>query len=60
MGHIRLNKTLNVIGKYPTGKCDYCLESETVEHVLLPCGPYQREREMLRSSMREKGIQEIS
>jgi hypothetical protein len=23
VGHRRLNKTLNVIGKHPTGKCDY-------------------------------------
>ena len=56
----RLNKTLNVIGKHPTGKCDYCQETETVEYVLLQCGQYQRESERLRSNMREKGIQEIS
>ena len=30
-----------------------------MEHVLLQCGQYQKERERLRSSMREKGLQEI-
>jgi hypothetical protein len=54
-----MNKTLNVIGKHPTGKCGYCQEIETVEHVLIQCGQYERERERLRSCMREKGIQEI-
>jgi hypothetical protein len=48
-----------VTGKHPTGKCDYCQETETVEQVSLQCGQYQRERERLISSMREKGIQEI-
>jgi hypothetical protein len=45
VGHSQLNKYLNVIGKRPTGKCDYCQETETVEQVLLQCGQYQRERE---------------
>jgi hypothetical protein len=31
-----------------------------VEHVLLQCGQYHLESERLRSSMREKEIQEIS
>ena len=60
VGHSQLNKSLNVGGKHPTGKCDYCQETETVEHILLPCGQYQREREKLRSNLREKLIQEIS
>lgn len=47
MGHSRLNNTLNVIGKHPTEKCDYCQEKETVEHVLIQCRRYQRERENL-------------
>jgi hypothetical protein len=42
VGHSQLNKSVNVIGKHPTGKCDYCQETETVEHVLLQCGQYQR------------------
>jgi hypothetical protein len=32
VGHCQLNKSLNVIGKHPTGKCDYCQETETMEH----------------------------
>lgn len=35
VGHSQLNKTLKVIGKHPTGKCDYYQETETVEHVLV-------------------------
>ena len=33
---------------------------ETVEHVLIQCGQYERERERQISCMGEKGIQEIS
>jgi hypothetical protein len=58
--HSRLSNTLNVLGKHPTGKCDYCQETETVEPVSLQCGEDQRQRERLRSNMREKGMQEIS
>ena len=41
--HSQLNKTLHVIGKYPTGKCEYCQETETVEHVLIQREHYWRE-----------------
>jgi hypothetical protein len=60
VGHSQLNKTINVIGKHPTRKCDYCQETETVAHVLIQCGQYERERDRLRSSMREKAIQGMS
>ena len=51
VGHGQLNKTSNLIGNHPTGKCDHCQEIETVEYVLILCGQYERERERLRSSM---------
>ena len=41
VGHSRLNKTLNVKGKHPTRKCEFCQETERVEHVLLLCGQYE-------------------
>lgn len=33
--HTGLNTTLFMIGKHNTGKCDYCGEEETREHVIL-------------------------
>jgi hypothetical protein len=45
VGHSWLNKTLHVMGKHPAGRWDYCQEMETVEHVLIQCGQYERERE---------------
>ncbi len=34
LGHARLNKTLHLIGKHPSGLCESCQEEESVEHVL--------------------------
>jgi hypothetical protein len=45
VAHSLLNKSLNVIGTHPTGKCDYCQETEMVEHVLLQCGQIKYEGE---------------
>ena len=33
IGHAVLNYSLHKIGKHPTGKCQYCYQPETVEHV---------------------------
>ena len=57
LGQSQLNKSLNVIGK------ESVIIARKQRHwmyVMLQCGQYQRERERLRSGMREKGIQEIS
>ena len=35
LGHSALNKTMNLIGKHPTGLCEGCQVEETVEHVLM-------------------------
>lgn len=36
-GHTGLNKTLQLIGKYPMGLCAHCKKMESVQHVLLEC-----------------------
>ena len=45
LGHTELNSTLHSIGKHPTGKCRLCDHPESVQHVLMECKGYERERE---------------
>ena len=59
VGHSLLNKSLNVIGKHPTGKCDYCQDTDRGA-CIATVWQYQKEKERMRASMREKEIQEIS
>ncbi len=43
--HIRHYKqTLYIIGKHNTGLCNICLTEESVEHFLIICSEYERER----------------
>ena len=63
IGHSRLNNTLSIIGKHPTGRCS-CGERETVEHVMVECHGYDREREELyiglqKARVGEKNLQSI-
>ncbi|XP_035984330.1 uncharacterized protein LOC118557933 [Fundulus heteroclitus] len=50
MGHTGLNRSLFLIGKHQTGKCD-CGEDETVEHVILNCNKYWIQRNRLTSKL---------
>ncbi len=34
-GHTRLNSTLYKMDKHDTGRCEFCGQAESVEHVLL-------------------------
>ncbi len=36
-GHTGLNITFFIMKKHATGKCEYCDNDETVEHVFLHC-----------------------
>ena len=45
IGHTNLNGTLKIIGKHPTGLCQKCQQPETVQHILITCRSYERERE---------------
>ncbi len=47
LGHTGLNSTLHIIGKHPTGLCDWCGVKETVEHVIIQCKGYMVERSKL-------------
>ena len=43
-GHTRLNSTLFKIGKHNSGRCEYCNEEETLEHVYyVYCQKYDAE-----------------
>lgn len=42
-----------MIGKDNNGKCEYCGEEETVDHVLLYWQKYDSEREVLKNARRE-------
>ena len=54
-GHSKLNNTLKIMGKHPTGQCS-CGGRETVEHVMVACHRYGRERVKIR--LQKAGIGE--
>lgn len=57
IGHTGLNQSLKVIGKHPTGECEYCGQIETVTHILTTCKRYDKERQELRETMQEEGVE---
>lgn len=58
-GHSALNSSLFLIGKHNNGRCEYCGEEETVDHVLLYCQKYESEREVLKNALGEIGEESI-
>ncbi len=46
-GHTRLNSTLYKMGKRDTGRCEFCGQEESGEHVILYCQKYETERRIL-------------
>ncbi len=54
--HCKLNKTLHVMGKHPTGLCDECQEEETIKHIFISCKKYIQERQEFKYQLREIGI----
>lgn len=60
IGHCKLNKTLHIIGKHPTGLCDECQEEETVNHIFISCKKYILERLEFKNQLREIGILEYN
>lgn len=56
LGHTRLNSTLHLIGKNPTGLCEACEVSETVEHVVMHCRRYKVERKELKKELNNIGV----
>ncbi len=49
VGRTKLNKTLKIINKHPTGLCEHCGVEESVEHVICVCQKYTNEREIMRN-----------
>lgn len=56
IGHSNLNETLHIIGKHPTGLCEFCQAPETVEHVLVKCRKYSVERKEMMEGMERAGL----
>ncbi len=50
-GHTRLNSTLYKMGKHDTGRCEFCGQEESVEHVILYCQKYETERRILMQNL---------
>ena len=47
------------MGKHDTGRCDYCGQEETVEHVLMHCRKYENERRLLIHNLKKIKMQFI-
>ena len=60
VGHTKLNKTLHLINKHPSVLCEYCQVQESVEHVILHCQKYSREREIQKQEVVKHGTGELS
>jgi ribonuclease HI len=60
IGHTCLNYSLFIIGKRVSENCDKCGLPETVEHVLIHCIEYNRERTNFIESLRYMGINTLS
>ena len=60
LGHSALNKTLQLMGKHPTGLCENCQEEESAEHAFMHCSLYQAEREIMFEELREVGTVEVT
>ena len=57
LGHSGLNKTLQLMGKHDTGLCEECQEEETVEHAMMNCRMYEREREIMVEELTSEGVE---
>ncbi|XP_061747026.1 uncharacterized protein LOC133545438 [Nerophis ophidion] len=56
LGHTYLNSSLKLIGKHTTGLCDFCHQIENVDHVLIQCRKYNREREIIENKLAKENI----
>jgi len=57
IGHTRLNHSLFKIGKHKTGKCNYCDQAETIEHVLIKCEKHVKERLEFMNEVKKLGVE---
>ncbi len=56
-GHTRLNSTLYKMGKHDMGRCEFCGQEESVEHVILYCQKYETERRILMQNLEKIKMQ---
>lgn len=56
IGHAGLNHTLHIMGKHKNGKCESCREEETIEHVIMKCKRYEKQRRELKRKIEKKGL----
>lgn len=49
-----------MIGKHQKGLCEECQEEESVEHVILYCRKYQRERMIMDNKLKELGVYNLT
>ncbi len=56
-GHTRLNSTLYKMGKHDTGRCEFCGQEESVEHVILYFQKYETERRILMQNLEKIKMQ---
>lgn len=59
LGHCGLASGLKVVGKHPDGLCQ-CGSPETVQHVMVSCRQYTRERQQLFIELSDLGLQSFS
>lgn len=57
LGHTRLNSTMHLIKKEPTGLCKVCGVRETVEHAIMYCREYIVDRNELKNEIEKMGEQ---
>ena len=56
LGKCKLNNYQHIINKHEDGLCTYCKISETIEHFLLHCKKYERERRIMRRQMKNDSL----
>lgn len=59
IGHSSL-KSLQMTGKHESGQCHHCGLPETVEHVLIHCRAYERERLQLKEEIKSVCINSVT
>lgn len=60
IGPSSLNGNLHKIRKHPSGFCSCCGEFETVEHILLQCRAYSKERQLLETQIQTEGAKNMT
>lgn len=55
-GHTGLNSMMKVLRKHETGMCELSNYQETVEHVIINCPKYQRQRRIIKARLSREQI----